>query len=220
MWTGWLGTPIHELSHVVMCKLFRHRVDEVALFEPDQASGRLGYVRHSWRKGNWFDELGNVFIGIAPLMGGSIVLALLLWLFFPDAVNAAFEPGTSINSDSPSIFSSAASVVGTVLQPSNFTEPKFWIFIYLVLCVGSHMAPSRSDYQGIGRGGIWAALGVMGILAIATVTISDPAEMQFSIVQLLSPVIALLTITAILCGLATAITTFAVSFFPKRYQVG
>ena len=80
MWTGWLGTPIHELSHAAMCVLFRHRVDDIALFEPDRESGRLGYVKHSFRRGNWFEEIGNLFIGIAPLIGGSIALAALLML--------------------------------------------------------------------------------------------------------------------------------------------
>ena len=41
MWTGWLGTPIHELSHAIMCLAFRHRIDEMALFEPDEDAGRL-----------------------------------------------------------------------------------------------------------------------------------------------------------------------------------
>ncbi len=72
--TGWLGTPIHELSHAAMCLLFRHRIDEIQLFDPDVREGRLGYVRHSYRKGNWFEEAGNVLIGTAPLIGGSVVL--------------------------------------------------------------------------------------------------------------------------------------------------
>ena len=77
LWTGWLGTPIHESSHLLMCPVFRHRIDEVAFFEPDRKSGRLGYVRHSFHQGNWFEEMGNLFIGIAPLMGGSLVLLIL-----------------------------------------------------------------------------------------------------------------------------------------------
>ena len=80
MWTGWLGTPIHELSHVALCILFRHRIDEVALFEPDEKSGRLGYVRHSYRSKSWFEELGNPFIAIAPLIGGSLVLLVLVYV--------------------------------------------------------------------------------------------------------------------------------------------
>ena len=69
LWTAWLGTPIHEFSHVVMCWIFRHRIEEVRLFDPDVNAGRLGFVRHSFHRGNWFEEFGNVWIGTAPLLG-------------------------------------------------------------------------------------------------------------------------------------------------------
>ena len=91
LWTGWLGTPIHELSHAILCKVFRHKILEMELFEPDVRSGRLGFVRHSWNTGNWFEEVGNFFIGLAPLVGGSMALGGLLWFFYPDAVSNIFS---------------------------------------------------------------------------------------------------------------------------------
>ncbi len=85
---------------MAMCVLFRHRIDDFALFEPDRESGRLGYVKHSFRRGNWFEEIGNLFIGIAPLIGGSIALAALLWLFYPNAAATAVEAAQA-SGDSP-----------------------------------------------------------------------------------------------------------------------
>ena len=83
LWTGWLGTPIHELSHAAMCILFRHKIVEIALFEPDKEAGRLGYVRHSSHRNDFYAQLGNVFIGLAPLMGGSIVSVSYTHLTLP-----------------------------------------------------------------------------------------------------------------------------------------
>ena len=168
MWTGWLGTPIHELSHAAMCVLFRHRVDDIALFEPDRESGRLGYVKHSFRRGNWFEEIGNLFIGIAPLIGGSIALAALLWLFYPNAAAAAVDgsckPLARLTVGAGDIIARtwevASQIAGEILSFQNLWTARFWIFIYLVLCVGSHMAPSWSDYRGASRG-VWLAGGLL-----------------------------------------------------------
>ena len=107
LWTGWLGTPIHEMSHVAMCIVFRHRIDDVALFEPDVQSGRLGFVRHSFTRANWFERLGNVFIGLAPLAGGALALAALLMMFYPQAVEDSIKahqtipPDASVNQSAP-----------------------------------------------------------------------------------------------------------------------
>ena len=150
LWTGWLGTPIHELSHAFMCWVFRHKIKEIALFEPDRNSGRLGYVLHSFDPRNRFQRVGNFFIGIAPLVGGSIALAVLLWMFYPDAARSAIEL-TGQNAEGDAIGKSigiATTIFGNVINGQNFFTLRFWAFIYLVLCVGTHMAPSPSDYEG------------------------------------------------------------------------
>jgi hypothetical protein len=221
LWTGWLGTPIHELSHAFMCRVFQHRVDEIALFEPDRESGRLGYVKHSFRTGNWYQELGNLFIGIAPLLGGSIVLAILLWIFYPDAANSAIELTRAEDGLGAieKLFSIVSNLVGSILAIGNFATVRFWTFIYLVLCVGSHMAPSGSDYRGASRGvylfgGITIALVL--ILAFAGV---DSERMVSGMVGTFGPLFAIFGLTIVLCGIATVIVWLITSFIPRRYRM-
>lgn len=219
LWTGWLGTPIHELSHAAFCLMFNHRIDDMALFEPDKESGRLGYVRHTWRKGNWFAELGNVFIGIAPLLGGSIALALLLWMFYPDVASSTVEIAREDNSSGISaIVASVIAICGAILNPVNFFTLRFWVFLYLVLCVGSHMAPSGSDYAGARRG----VLLLCGILGTVTLLLAffqaDLESTVFGLINLLSPLFALFALTIALCIVATIAVYGFTSFMPRLYR--
>ena len=71
LWTAWLGTPIHEVGHMVFAKLFRHRIERVALFQPNEETGDLGSVGHSFAKYSLYQRIGNFFIGAAPLIFGS-----------------------------------------------------------------------------------------------------------------------------------------------------
>ncbi len=221
LWTGWLGTPIHELSHAFMCRVFQHRVDEIALFEPDRESGRLGYVKHSFKTGNWFQELGNLFIGIAPLLGGSIVLAILLWVFYPDAAQLAVE-ATRADDSSGSFAKMASTVgvlVGSIMAISNFATIRFWTFIYLVLCVGSHMAPSGSDYRGASRdvflfGGFVIAL----VLVLAMIGVNSE-RMVDGMIGVFGPLFAIFCLTIVLCGIAMVVVIGITSFIPRRYRM-
>ncbi len=227
LWTGWLGTPIHELSHWVLCKVFRHKVLEMALFEPDIRSGRLGFVRHSWNTGNWFEEVGNFFIGLAPLVGGSLALAGLLWFFYPDAVvnmisNSGF--GDDLNSlERPSfvnmIFGSVKSLLGDLISPAQLVSWRFWLFTYLVLCVGSHMAPSRSDYDGASRGVSMVVLtSVAGLLLISLLGFETERVVQ-TMLRFMSPVFGLQVIAIVICSLATIIVWLLTSLFSERFEV-
>ncbi len=227
LWTGWLGTPIHELSHWVLCKLFRHKVLEMALFEPDVRSGRLGFVRHSWNTGNWFEEVGNFFIGLAPLIGGSLALAGLLWFFYPDAVvNMISSSGIGSDVDSlerPSfvsmIFASVWSLLSDLISPAHLVSWRFWLFTYLVLCVASHMAPSRSDYDGASRGVSMVILVVVICLSLISLLGFETDRVVQAMLRFMSPVFGLQVIAIVICAFATTIVWLLTIVFQERFEV-
>lgn len=86
LWTGWIGTPIHESSHALLCIVFQHKIEKMALFQPDLQERRLGFVRHTYTKGKLWQEIGNFFIGLAPLAGGTLTLLLFSWMLYPQLV--------------------------------------------------------------------------------------------------------------------------------------
>jgi hypothetical protein len=76
--TGWIGTPIHELSHAFFCVIFGHKIEKISLFSPEPETGVLGYVFHSYNPESLFQRVGCLFIGFAPLAGNGL-LAYFLW---------------------------------------------------------------------------------------------------------------------------------------------
>jgi hypothetical protein len=154
---AWLGTPVHELSHVLFCMVFFHRVEEVKFFEPDPVVGTLGYVRHTWNKRNPWAVLGNFFIGTGPvLIGGGLLFALFYWLVPGShtawrAVTGSFGAGTDFTAweSYVAIFRDASFVlVKTLFTLSNLATWQFWVFLYLAVCVASNVRLSPADARG------------------------------------------------------------------------
>lgn len=222
LWTGWLGTPIHELSHAFFCKVFQHRIDDMQLFEPDLQTGRLGYVKHSFRKKNWYQEIGNVFIGVAPLIGGTAALISLLFIFYSDVVydiTASFRERSADQSLWMATVEIAWNALTKICQLKNLATARFWVFAYLVLCVGNHMAPSRSDYDGAMRGS-W----MLGILVFASVFVLNLATQNLETIlpqfmEILAPVFVVLMLTVILCILAAVLVFLVTLPFKQKYVV-
>ena len=226
LWTAWIGTPIHELSHALMALLWGRRVLEVKLFQPDPKEGRLGYVRYTYRKNFLFDQIGNFFISTAPLVGGSLVLYGLLWLFFPSAAWEAFHSESIAAAMMKEGFGDVAQefwllslrVLREVVTSESLRSWRLYLFIYLILCVGSHMAPSPVDYQGAKRGGwIIGGLLVVGLLSFNIIHLFAGGESGW-LMNLLTPVMApllvLLAIGVLLCGLSSLLVAGLVHVAP------
>ena len=153
--TGLIGTPIHELSHAVMCIVFGHKIEEMKLFQTDDENGVLGYVYHSYNRRNIYHVIGNYFIGIAPIVVGALVLYLIMKGLIPNAYSEISSNIQSLivlqsNGIDSDIFSYVFDVcIGAFV--SIFTTDfgfKTIIFLILCLCISLHMNLSGADVKG------------------------------------------------------------------------
>lgn len=74
---SFIGTPLHELSHAFMCLVFGHKITDMRLLILDPNSNVAGYVSHTYNKNNFYQNLGNFFIGIAPILGGFLTVSII-----------------------------------------------------------------------------------------------------------------------------------------------
>lgn len=157
MATAWIGTPIHESGHLLMCYLFKHKVNGFKLFNLRPRDGVLGYVNHSWNQKSLYQNIGNFFIGMGPIFSGTAALVLGMYLFLPDSF-ATFSNYLTLGSvqlDSQtlaSVFVLTAQLFKSVFTAENLTSASFWIYFALAIAISSHIALSKEDLKGAGRG--------------------------------------------------------------------
>jgi len=154
---AWLGTPIHELGHAIFCVIFMHKIVEIKFFKPDPLTGTLGYVSHQWNRSNPWQVLGNLFIGIGPVILGSAVLFAIFYFLIPDSSLAWDSISAKVNEIDNScligsyfevIWASALTIVKLIFTISNLTSWRFWVFCYLSICIASNIRLSLSDIKG------------------------------------------------------------------------
>lgn len=158
LWTAWIGTPIHELSHWLTAKVFGHYVDSLSLFRPNHESGKLGEVIHSYNPRNIYHQIGNFFIGAAPIIGGVIVLALLFRWLLPNGIELLFKIDVLSILNPQKLFTDIVQLTKDLFSQSNIHSWRFWLFVYLSFAVSSHLAPSWADQKTMWKGFIWLAL--------------------------------------------------------------
>lgn len=166
LYTGILGTPVHELSHALMCVVFGHKIVEIKLYSPNANDGTLGYVNHTYNSKNIYHQIGNFFIGVAPIICGSGVLVLLMYLLTPGMfydVISEFNALANIGEYSLTrYFSLVLEVIKLIFNLDNLMTITWWIFMILSLMIVSHMELSTPDIKGGFKGFLY----LCGILII------------------------------------------------------
>ena len=170
--TGYIGTPIHEYSHALMCLLFGHTVKKVSLFGDSKRSKTLGYVEHTYYRKNLYQQMGNFFIGISPILAGGGVILLLVRLLTPQMffamktetaeIRAAFIRGFD-GGAMASLFGGIGSMLGSFFALDNFLNWRWWICMLLSFSIAIHMEVSRSDIVSGLRG--FGVISVMLLIA-------------------------------------------------------
>ena len=162
--TGIVGTPIHELSHALMCIIFGHKITAIKLYDPKAKDGSLGYVSHKFDKRNLYHKIGNLFIGTAPVViGGGIIIALMFFLI-PDAFHTVIGEATELAAaDITAIplgeyFSYISASLSAIFSDDTLTSWQGILFILLAIMIATHMEMSRADIKNSLSGFIFLAL--------------------------------------------------------------
>lgn len=175
LWTAWIGTPIHECSHLIMAWIFRHSIGEVALFRPNEETGSLGYVEYGYNKWNIWQRIGTFFVGAAPMILGSLFLFLMYSVLLPHGDAGIFPDITIQDGTFTIITTTIIHITTTIFNRELLTSWHFWLFLYMSFCIASHIAPSKKD-----RIAMWHGLSILVLILIAINTIAYITKIDLS----------------------------------------
>ena len=141
--TGFVGTPVHELSHALMCLLFLHRINEIRLFQISD-DGTLGYVNHAYNERNIYQQIGNFFIGVAPILCISAILYIAAYKLLP-----SFAAGVQAAGETASARAILTSVKAFFASAKSW---RWWVFVAVGMLLALHMNLSTADIKGAWSG--------------------------------------------------------------------
>jgi len=217
------GVMVHELGHAFFCVIFRHRIVSMRLFGP-RSDGTLGSVQHSYNPKSTYQRIGNFFIGTGPIWLGTALVCLLAWyLLGPVASEAVRHVATSDEPATPAVLISQAAALAwqlflSLLRPAVVSSWQFWIFAYLMFCIGSHITLSRPDINGAARG--FVSL-VVFVLLFNLLTLSFDGRLSLRVCQRLlqGSVIFYAAISLVVClnlALAAVLMILSIVFRAVR----
>ncbi|WP_217269672.1 hypothetical protein [Neobacillus endophyticus] len=157
--TAWIGTPIHELGHLLMCFIFGHRVMRVKLLQLKSPDGTLGYVEHQYNINSYYQQVGNFFIGLGPIFSGIGSLILGMHWLVPNAYEAftlQIRQHIAFEKLDVSVLRSVGDVLlalcRSLFTVENLISPTFWLFIVIAISISSHIALSMPDIRNSAKG--------------------------------------------------------------------
>ena len=218
-----IGVIIHESSHFVACYLFNHRVTEVQFFSVDRYTNTLGFVRHQYRVDSIFQIVGNFFIGIAPLIGGGLMLFLLFEFVFNSLfLNEQLSLATAAMSNSNGLTSYLEAFVHSLPTLStaiwlDLNSNPLMTSMCIVMCgsIALHMFPSGKDLESSAVGIIALLLLIAGLVLTFEPLIAPLAK---GINEVMSALVGFISIGVLSAAIviATLLPVFLLRFLVKR----
>jgi len=159
---GWLGVVVHELSHALFCVLFGHEIVEIKFFNFHADGSCSGHVVNRYDSENLYQVIGTFFIGVAPIIIGSLVIYgacryLLGPAVFGSMRLASIDSGAFVSLEALGVLLrrigvSAISVLSSLFTRQNFTDWRFYGFLYIAFSVGSAITLSLADIREAAKG--------------------------------------------------------------------
>jgi hypothetical protein len=128
------GVVIHELSHWLTAKVLGVRVGKLSIGPVRKGRSRkvsLGSVRVGK-----VDPLRASLIGMAPLLGGVLVILLIGYLVLDMEQVTTAVVGLGVDG-----------ILGELERLIRI--PDFWLWLYLIFSISNAMLPSESDMQTV-----------------------------------------------------------------------
>lgn len=145
---SFFGVPIHEISHLLMSLIFRHKIINFSIYRPfkGQTDGIYGYVHYGYKTKSIYQNIGVFFASIAPMLGGTGVILILMKLLLPKTFSSLIFDVTYDN-----LFSVLISNI------KNLLLLKDGVFFFIVFTVFScmismHIHISTVDLKNCFRG--------------------------------------------------------------------
>ena len=170
------GTVVHETGHALFCVIFRHRIEEMKLFSP-APDGTLGYVNHSWDSKNIYQRVGIFFIGTGPVIFGTALLIFLTALLMPGIRQGLSLPDCHGPGDlAAGTLALTFRMLRGLFIPEAWLRWESYLWVVLMLLIGSHITLSRADLKGLGSGAL-LLLVILYVFDLAVLHWFDPAEL-------------------------------------------
>ena len=204
-----LGTAVHELGHAVFALLFAHKIEKIVLFSPNNMDGTLGYVNHSYNKKSIYQNIGNFFIGIGPIIFGPLVISIIVYFIAGRSIlevsGFKVNLGDINTTEDFKVFLSA--VIDSFVQMGGFVFTLFStsllkaiLLLYFIFSIGSSVTLSMADIKGAKKG-LYYFMIVLLIFNLFTLWIGDFARPIISIFMAASYSIFMILIFSIITTL-------------------
>ncbi|MBC6003544.1 hypothetical protein H8891_06995 [Paeniclostridium sp. NSJ-45] len=165
IFTGFIGTVVHEVSHLIMALIFNHKIVKIELFRPRKykEDGILGFVRSTYNPNSIYQQVGNFFIGIAPMILGTLTI-WLLFIIFSNNIYTMFlnymNIGLYTNYLQSSNYSGFFDLLGhdvflllkTIFSFDYIFNVNHLIMLFLIYSISTHMTLSLADLKGSFKG--------------------------------------------------------------------